>query len=58
MGRTVNGRQQLLALVFPLEFGYASLFGDILQLALGHLQLRLEAESNKFRLRGNGGVVV
>jgi hypothetical protein len=37
MGRTVDGCQQLLALVFPLQFGYASLFGDILQLALGYL---------------------
>jgi hypothetical protein len=57
MGCTVDGRQQLLALVFPLQFGYASFFGDILQLALGHLQLRLEAESIKFPI-GNGGVVV
>jgi hypothetical protein len=37
MGRTIDGHQQLLALVFPLQFGYASLFGDVLQLALGHL---------------------
>jgi hypothetical protein len=57
MGRTVDGRQQLLALVFPLQFGYASLFGDVLQLALGHLQLRLEVESIKFPV-GNGGVMV
>jgi hypothetical protein len=35
-------------LVFPLQFGYASFLGDILQLTLGHLQLRLEAESVKF----------
>jgi hypothetical protein len=55
--RTVDGRQQLLALVLPLQFGYASLFGDIFQLALGHLQLRLEAESVKFPV-GNGGVMV
>jgi hypothetical protein len=55
--RTVNGRQQLLALVLPLQFGYASLFGDIFQLALGHLQLRLEAERIKFPI-GHGGVVV
>jgi hypothetical protein len=32
--RTVYGRQLLLALVLPLYFGYASLFGDIFQLAL------------------------
>jgi hypothetical protein len=36
-GRTIDGLQQLLALVFPLQLGYASLFGDLLQLALGHL---------------------
>jgi hypothetical protein len=47
----------LLALVFPLQFGYASLFGDIFQLTLGHLQLRLEAESVKFPV-GHGGVMV
>jgi hypothetical protein len=34
----------LLALVLPLKFGDASLLGDILQLTLGHLELRLEAE--------------
>jgi hypothetical protein len=44
-------------LVFPLQFGYASLFGDIFQLALGYLQLCLEAESIKF-LVGNEGVMV
>jgi hypothetical protein len=57
MGRTVDGHQQLLALVFPLQFGYTSLCGDVLQLALGHLQLRLEAESIKFPV-GNEGVMV
>jgi hypothetical protein len=55
--RTVDGRQQLLALVLPLQFGYASLFGDVLQLALGHLELRLEAESIKFPV-GHGGVAI
>jgi hypothetical protein len=55
--RTIDGRQQLLALVLPLQFGYASLFGDVFQFALGHLQLRLEVESIKFPV-GHGGVVV
>jgi hypothetical protein len=45
------------ALVLPLQFGYASLFGDVFQLALGHLQLRLEAESIKFPI-GHRGVMV
>jgi hypothetical protein len=45
------------ALVFPLQFGYASLFGDIFQLVLGHLQLRLEAESVELPI-GHGGVMV
>jgi hypothetical protein len=49
--------KQLLALVFPLQFGYASLFGDIFQLALGHLQLRLEAEGVELPV-GHGGVMV
>jgi hypothetical protein len=44
-------------MVLPLQFGYASLFGDVFQLALGHLQLRLEAESIKFPV-GHGVVVV
>jgi hypothetical protein len=47
-GRTVDGLQQLLALVFPFQLDYASLFGDVLQLALGRLQFRLEAESVEF----------
>jgi hypothetical protein len=55
--RTVDGCQQQLALVLPLQFGYASLLGDVFQLALGHLKFRLEAESVKFPV-GHGGVVV
>jgi hypothetical protein len=47
----------MFALVLPLQFGYASLFGDVLQLALSHLELRLETESIKFPV-GHGGVVV
>jgi hypothetical protein len=47
----------LFALVLPLKFGYASLLGDILQLALGHLELRLEAEGVEFPVT-HGGVVV
>jgi hypothetical protein len=44
-------------LVFPLQFGFANLFGDIFQLALGHLQLRLEAEGVELSV-GHGGVMV
>jgi hypothetical protein len=44
-------------LVLPLEFGDASLLGDILQLALGHFELRLEAEGIELPV-GHGGVVV
>jgi hypothetical protein len=44
-------------LVLPLQFGYASLLGDVFQLTLGHLKFRLEAESVKFPV-GHGGVVV
>jgi hypothetical protein len=47
----------LLALVLPLQLGYDRLFGDILQLALGHLQFRLEAESVEVPV-GHGGVAV
>jgi hypothetical protein len=47
----------LLALVLPLQLGYARLFGDVLQLALGRLQFRLEAESVEFPV-GHGGVAV
>jgi hypothetical protein len=47
----------LFALVLPLEFGDASLLGDNLQLALGHLELRLEAEGVELPV-GHGGVVV
>jgi hypothetical protein len=55
--RTIDSCQQLLALVLPLQFGYASLLGDVFQLALGHLEFCLEAESVKFPV-GNGGVAV
>jgi hypothetical protein len=55
--RTVDSCQQLLALVLPLQFGYASLLGDVFQLALGHLKFCLEAESIKFPV-GHEGVVV
>jgi hypothetical protein len=44
-------------LVFPLQLGYACLLGDVLQLALGRLQFRLEAESLEFPV-GHGGVAV
>jgi hypothetical protein len=47
----------LFALVLPLEFGDAILLGDILQLAMGHLELRLEAEGVELPV-GHGGVVV
>jgi hypothetical protein len=47
----------VLALVLPLQFGYGSLLGDVFQLALDHLKLRLEMESVEF-LVGHGGVVV
>jgi hypothetical protein len=56
-GYTIDGCQQLLALILPLQFGDASLLGDVFQLALGHLELRLEAEGVKFPV-GHGGVVV
>jgi hypothetical protein len=55
--RTVDSCQQLFALVLPHQFGYASLLGDVSQLALGHLKFRLEAESVKFPV-GHGGVAV
>jgi hypothetical protein len=55
--RTVDSCQQLLALVHPLQFGYASLLGDVFQLVLGHLKFRHEAESVKFPV-GHGGVAV
>jgi hypothetical protein len=47
----------LFALVLPLKFGDASLLGDIFQLALGHLELRLEAEGVELPV-GHEGVVV
>jgi hypothetical protein len=47
----------LFALVLPLQLGYARLFGDVLQLALGRLQFCFEAESVEFPLM-RGGVVV
>jgi hypothetical protein len=47
----------LLALVLPLQFGYSSLLGDVFQLALGHLEFRLEEESVEFPV-GYGGVAV
>jgi hypothetical protein len=54
---TVDGVQQLFALVLPLQLGYARLLGDVLQLALGRLQLRLEAEGVDLPV-GHGGVAV
>jgi hypothetical protein len=45
------------SLVLPLQFDYSSLFGDVLQLTLAYLELRLKAESIKFPVR-HGGVVV
>jgi hypothetical protein len=54
---TIDGGQQLFALVLPLKFGDASLLGDIFQLALGHLELRLEAEGVELPV-GRGRVVV
>jgi hypothetical protein len=56
-GCTVDGCQQLFALVLILQFGDGGLLGDIFQLTLGHLKLHLEAEGVKFPV-GNGGVVV
>jgi hypothetical protein len=47
----------MFALVLPLQLGYARLFGDVLQLALDHLQFCLEAESVEFPV-GHGGVAV
>jgi hypothetical protein len=44
-------------LVFPFQLGYAGLLGNLLQLALGHLQFPFEAESVEFPLR-HGGVAV
>jgi hypothetical protein len=38
-------------------FGDANLLGDILQLVLGHLKLRLEEEGVEFPVR-QGGVMV
>jgi hypothetical protein len=55
--RTVDSCQQLLALVLPLQFGYASLLGDVFRLTLGHLKFRLEAEGVKFPV-GHGGVAI
>jgi hypothetical protein len=46
-----------VALVFPFQLGYTNLLGDLLQLALGRLQFRLEAESVEFPV-GHGGVAV
>jgi hypothetical protein len=39
---TVDGLQQLLALVLPFELGDSDLLGDISQLAPGFIALRLE----------------
>jgi hypothetical protein len=42
---TVNGLQQLLALMFPFELSDAGLLGNIFQLAPGFIALRLEPRS-------------
>jgi hypothetical protein len=39
---TVDGLQQLLALVLPFELGDSGLLGDISQLVPGFIALRLE----------------
>jgi hypothetical protein len=57
LGFTVNGLQQLLALMPPFELGDSSLLGNILQLTLGFFELRLEAEGIALPV-GHGGVVV
>jgi hypothetical protein len=41
---TVNGLQQLLALMLPFELGDSSLLGNIFQLTPGFFTLRLEPE--------------
>jgi hypothetical protein len=41
---TIDGCQQLFALVLPLEFGDACFLGDFSQLAPGFITLRLEAK--------------
>jgi hypothetical protein len=41
---TVNGLQQLLALMLPFELSDASLLGNIFQLGPGFVALRLEPE--------------
>jgi hypothetical protein len=42
---TVNGLQQLLALMLPFELSDVGFLGNIFQLAPGFFKLRLEAES-------------
>jgi hypothetical protein len=41
---TVNGLQQLLALMLPFKLGDSGLLGNIFQLAPGFVALRLEPE--------------
>jgi hypothetical protein len=56
-GYTVDGCQQLFALVLPFEFSDAGFLGDFSQLAPGLVTLRLEAESVALVV-GHRGVVI
>jgi hypothetical protein len=56
-GYTVNGLQQLFALILPFEFGDAGFLGNFSQLAPGFIMLRLETEGVALAV-GHGGVVV
>jgi hypothetical protein len=54
---TVNGLQQLLALMLPFELSNAGFLGNIFQLASGFVALRLEPEGVALVI-ARGGVVV
>jgi hypothetical protein len=56
-GCTVDGCQQLFALVLPFELSDAGFLGDFSQLALGFVTLRLEAESVAVAVRHRGVVI-
>jgi hypothetical protein len=43
-GFTIDGLQQLFALVLPFELGDSDLLGDVFQLVLGFIALGLESE--------------
>jgi hypothetical protein len=54
---TINGLEQLFALMLPFKFGDVSFLGNFSQLTLGFVTLRLEAEGVTLAVARRGVVV-